>query len=91
MSENSKYLLIFQDKSKYTEAVPIPQQDAMTWAKVFLEKIVLKFEIPQMILTDQCFSFLSDLLASVCKLLRIKTGPYYPQTTDLYKVHTEFW
>ena len=30
-SENSKYLLIFQGKlSKYTEAVPIPQRDAMT-------------------------------------------------------------
>jgi len=30
-SEDRKYLLIFQDElSKYTEAVPIPQQDAMT-------------------------------------------------------------
>jgi len=94
-SEDRKYLLIFQDElSKYTEAVPIPQQDAMTWAKVFLEeivlkfgipwvKIVLKFGIPRVILSDQYFYFLSDLLANVCKLLRIKTSPYHPQTTDL--------
>jgi hypothetical protein len=30
-SENRKYLMIFQDElSKFTEAVPTPQQDAMT-------------------------------------------------------------
>jgi hypothetical protein len=87
--------MIFQDElSKFTEAVPTPQQDAMTWAKVLLEEIVLKFGIPwvkivlkfgisQVILSDQCFNFLNDLLANVCKLLRIKTSPYHRQITDL--------
>jgi hypothetical protein len=50
---DNKYLLTFQDEmSKYTVAVPIPQQDAMTLAKVFVGEIVLKFGIPHVILTD---------------------------------------
>jgi hypothetical protein len=43
-SEGNKYLLTFQDElSKYTVAVSIPQQDAMTVAKVFVDEIF--FEI----------------------------------------------
>ena len=73
--ENNKYLLTFQDKlSKYTIAAPILQQDAMTVARVFVKEIVLKFGIPQVILTDQGSNFLSDLFTNVCKLLRIKRG-----------------
>lgn len=55
----------------------------MTVAKVFVQEIVLKFGIPQVILTDQGSNFLSDLFANVCKLLRIKrikTSPYHPQS-----------
>jgi len=71
--ENNKYLLTFQDElSKYTVAVAIEQQDAMTLARVFVQEIVLKFGIPQVILTDQGSNFLSDLFANVCELLRIK-------------------
>jgi hypothetical protein len=84
MSENNRYLLTFQDElSKYTIAVPIQQQDAMTVARVFVREFFLKFGIPQIILTDQGCNFLSDLFSSVCKLLRIKrikTSPFHPQT-----------
>ena len=53
-SEGNKYVLTFQDElSKYTLALPIMQQDAQTIARVFVEEVVLKFGIPQMILTDQ--------------------------------------
>jgi len=81
---NNKYLLTFQDElSKYTVAAAIQQQDAMTVARVFVEEIVLKFGIPQVMLTDQSSNFLSYLFANVCKLLRvktIKTSSYHPQT-----------
>jgi len=71
--EDNKYLLTFQDELfKYTVAVAIQQQDAKTVARVFVEEIVLKFGIPQVILTDQGSNFLSDLFANVCKFLRIK-------------------
>jgi hypothetical protein len=49
----------------------------------FVEKIVLKFGIPQTILTDQGSNFLSDLLTNICKLLqikKIKTTAYHPQS-----------
>jgi hypothetical protein len=40
-------ILTFQNElSKYTLAVPIKQQDAMTVARAFVEEIVLKFGIP---------------------------------------------
>jgi len=65
--------LTFQDElSKYTLAIPIAQQDAMTVTKVFVEKVILKFGIPQMILTDQGSNLLSEIFANVCKLLKIK-------------------
>jgi hypothetical protein len=93
-SENNKYLLTFQDDlSKYTIAAPIQQQDAMTVARVFVKEIVLKFGIPQVILTDQGSNFLSELFTNVCKLLRIKrikTSPYHPQSKDFLRERIEF-
>jgi transposase InsO family protein len=82
--EGNKYLLTFQDElSKYTLGVPIPQQDASTVGKVFVEQIILKFGIPQTLLTAQGSNFLSELFANTCKFLRvkrIKTSSYHPQT-----------
>ena len=79
-----KYILTFQDElSKYTIVVLILQQDAETIASVFVEETVLKFGIPQVILTDQGSNFLSKLFKNVCKLLKIKklkTTAYHPQT-----------
>ncbi|PNF18074.1 hypothetical protein B7P43_G03322 [Cryptotermes secundus] len=83
-AEGNKYLLTFQDElSKFTLAVPIQQQDAGTVAKAFVEEVVLKFGIPQVLLTDQGSNFLSELFANMCKLLkikRIKTTAYHPQS-----------
>jgi hypothetical protein len=82
--EGNKYLLTFQDElSKYTLAIPIPQQDAETVARAFVEQVILKFGIPQVILTDQGSNFLSELFTNVCKLLKIKkikTTAYHPET-----------
>jgi len=67
------HVLAFQDElSKHTLAIPIAQQDAMTIAKAFVEEVVLKFGIPQMILTDQGSNFMSEVFANIYKLLKIK-------------------
>jgi hypothetical protein len=88
-SRDNRYLLTLQDElSKFTVATPIPQQDATTVAKVFVEEIILKFGIPQVILTDQGSNFLSNLFANVCKLLRIiriKTRSFHPQTNRSFE------
>jgi hypothetical protein len=81
--QDNKYLLKFQDGlSKFTIGVPLKQQDAMTLARSVEEEIILKFGIPQVLLTDQGSNFLSELFSNVCKLLRvkrIKTSAYRPQ------------
>jgi hypothetical protein len=61
--EGKKYVLTFQDElCKYTLAIPIEHQDAVTVAKAFVEEVILKFGIPQMVLTDQGSNFMSDVL-----------------------------
>jgi hypothetical protein len=83
-AEGHKYVLTFQDElSKFTLAILIVQQDAMTVAKAFVEKIILKFGIPLSILTDQGSNFMSDVIGNVCKILKIKgikCTAYHPQT-----------
>ena len=56
--------------------MPIRQQDAVTVAKAFVEEIVLKFGIPQTVLTDQGSNFMSEVFANVCKLLMVKRIVY---------------
>ena len=77
-------VLTFQDGlSKYSLAIPIEQQDAITVAKAFVEEVVLKFRIPQMILTDQGSNFMNEVFTNVCKLLKIKKikcTAYHPQS-----------
>jgi hypothetical protein len=78
-----RYVLKFQDElSKFTLAVPIRQQGAVTVAKAFVEEIVLKFGIPQTILTDQGSNFMSEVFVNVCKRLKIekiKCTAFHPQ------------
>jgi hypothetical protein len=82
--DGNRYILTFQDElSKYTLAIPIERQDAVTIAKVFVEEVILKFGIPQMILTDQGSNFMSEIFTNVCKLLKIKKikcTAYHPET-----------
>jgi hypothetical protein len=88
----NRYLLTFQDElSKFTLAFPIEKQDANTIAKVFVENVILKFGIPQVVLTDQGSNFLSELFKEVCQLLRIKkiqTTAFRPQSNgSLERTH----
>jgi len=91
--QDNKYLLTFQDGlPKFTIGVPLKQQDAMTLARAFIEEIILKFGIPQVLLAEEGSNFLSELLSNVCKLLRvkrIKTSAYRPQTNGaLERMHS---
>jgi hypothetical protein len=59
----------------------------MTIAKVFVEEIILKFGIPQMILTDQGSNLMSEVF-TVCKLLKIKKikcSAYHSQSNRALK------
>jgi hypothetical protein len=53
------YVLTFQDElSKYTLTVPIMQHDVVRVARAFMEEIV-KFGIPQAVLTDKGSNFMN--------------------------------
>jgi hypothetical protein len=71
--KGNKYILTFQDDLReLVTAIPIPQQDAETIAREFVEHVILKMSTPRQVLTDQGANFLSDIFKNVCKLLRIK-------------------
>jgi hypothetical protein len=60
-------------------------------AKAFVEEVILKFRIPQMILTNQGSNFMSEVFTNVCRLLNIKKiqcTAYHPQSNGaLERVH----
>ncbi|KAM0727554.1 Retrovirus-related Pol polyprotein from transposon 17.6 [Formica fusca] len=83
-TNGNKYLLTFQDNlTKFSKAIPIPNQEANTVSKEFVTKIVLEHGIPEKILTDQGTNFLSEIFKNTCKLLKInkiQTTVYHPES-----------
>ena len=75
--------MTFQDElTKFIVAEPI-LTDAETVARVFVRNIVLKFGLPELVLTDQGSNFLSELFQNTCKLLHIKrvhTTAFHPES-----------
>lgn len=58
----NKYILVIGDYfSKWTEAFPLPNQEALTVAKVLVEQWVCRFGAPRSIHTDQGQNFESNL------------------------------
>lgn len=80
----NKYILTFQDDlTKFSEAIPIENQEAETVADKFVRDIICRHGIPFSILTDQGSNFMSEVFKNVCKFLRIKklnTTAYRPQS-----------
>lgn len=83
-TQGNKYLLTFQDSlTKFSEAIPIPNQEANTISKEFITKIVPKHGIPEKILIAQGTNFLSEIFRNTCKLLKInkiQTTAYHPES-----------
>lgn len=83
-NNGNKYILTFQDNlTKFSKAIPIPNQEANTVAKEFTTKIILEYGIPEKVLTDQGTNFMSDIFKNVCKFLKIEkiqTTAYHPQS-----------
>ena len=83
-TRRNKYLLTCQDNlSKYIIAIPIEDISAETIAHKFVFDVILKYGIPDQILTDQGSQFMSNLFVNCCKLLQIKklkTSVYHPET-----------
>ena len=64
----------------------MPDQSALTIAKLLVEHIISRHGVPSELLSDRGPAFLSNLLKEVYKLMGIKktnTTAYYPQTDGL--------
>lgn len=83
----NQYILVIGDYfSKWTEAFPLPNQEACTVAKVLTEEWVCRFGVPRSLHSDQGRNFESTLFKELCDLLRMHkshTSPYHPQSDGL--------
>lgn len=82
--DNNKYILTLQcDLSKFVECYPLKNKEAVTVAQAFVENFILRFGIPDEIVSDQGTEFLASTLTQTCKLLQIKklnSTAYHHQT-----------
>ena len=76
-SQGNRYVVVFMDYfTKWVEAYASPDQQAQTIARLLVENIVCRHEVPQELLSDRGSNFLSDLMLEVCSLLGIKKIEY---------------
>ena len=78
----NEHLLVMVDQfTKWTEAFPLPNQEAETAAMAAVHSFFARFGFPLNICTDQGTNFQSRLFAEMCNLLHIhklRTTPYRP-------------
>jgi len=72
-TKGNKYVLTFQDNlTKFSKAIPLANQEAVTITKEFITKIVFEHGMSEKILTDQGMNFTSEMFKNTCKLLKIE-------------------
>ena len=90
-----KFILTMQDDlTKFSMAFPISNQESDTIARVFVEKVICIFGVPQQILSDQGTNFMSEFFRNICKLLKIKklnATAYHPETNGALERSHRTW
>ena len=85
--EKNQYILVVGDYfTRWMEAYPIRNQEAVTVAKKLTDEFFFRFSPPEQLHSDQGRQFESELVAEVCKLLGIhksRTTPYHPQSDGM--------
>ena len=85
--QGNKYVLIISDYfTRWTEAYPIPNQEAVTIAETLVKEYICRYGVPQYLHTDQGRNFESKIIKEVCELLGInktRTSPYHPQSDGM--------
>lgn len=83
-NSGNRFMITFQDElTKYAECIATPNITAYTVAKFFVERIICRYGIPNVLLTDLGSNFTSEMFDSVCKMLKIEhinSTAYHPQT-----------
>jgi hypothetical protein len=83
----NKFVLVIVDyASRWPEAVPMPDQEATTIAKAFINKWIARWGVPETVVTDQGTNFTSAVVQLAFRQLGINRNPttaYHPQTDGL--------
>jgi hypothetical protein len=85
-SGNIHILVITDYHTRWPMAFPMANQSARTIAKIVVEEVFLQHGYPTTLLSDRGSNFLSDLLAAVLLIFKVKklnTTSYHPQTNGL--------
>ncbi|KAJ8877128.1 hypothetical protein PR048_021581 [Dryococelus australis] len=81
-ASSNKYILTIIDHfSRYLVMKPLPDETAETVARTFVFDCILKFGVPDSIITDRGTNFVSELMTQLCQLMRVKklrTTPGHP-------------
>ena len=84
---SNSYVLVVGDYfTKWMEAYPIPNQDAITVANKLVNEFICCFSVPRQLHSDQGAQFELQVITEVCKLLHIdksRTTAYHPQSDGL--------
>ncbi|XP_051802171.1 uncharacterized protein LOC127533369 [Acanthochromis polyacanthus] len=82
-SSNTRNILVLTDHfTKFTVAIPTPNQKAKTVAKCLWENFITYYGIPERIHTDQGQDFESKLIKELCDfagIVKSRTTPYHPR------------
>ena len=79
---NSYILVVGDHFTKWMEAYSIPNQEAKTVANKLIDEFFCRYSTPEQLHSDQGAQFQSNLVAEVCRILKIgksRTTPYHPQ------------
>ena len=83
----NKYVLGITDQfTKWVELCPMPDQEAVTVARLFMTEFITRFGVPRQIISDQGKQFESALFQELCRLLDIdktRASASHPQSNGV--------
>lgn len=90
-SNGNLYILsIIDDLTRFVEFAPLPDQQAMVSARALYEHILLRYNMPRVIVSDNGTNLKGQLITSICKLLgvrRLYTSTYHSQGELVERQH----
>ena len=85
--DRNKYIPVVTDYfTRWVEAFSLPNQEASTVATKLIDKVFLRFGVPEQLHSDQGQQFKAQMITELCKLLNIhktRTTPYHPRGDGL--------